>query len=80
MQKFDGENFDEQNFDKVIVGFIGKHKERNFDKSLAICQIRHQQTFVLAIATVYINIHASIIVYLDLPGFHKGKSVRDTNA
>ena len=36
-------NFDEQNFDKLIVAFIGKVltgkiERENFDKSLAVCQ------------------------------------------
>ena len=38
------QNFDEQNFDKLIVGFIGetlrgKVSRENFDESLAIAQI-----------------------------------------
>ena len=42
--------FVEQNFDKLIVGFIGetlRGKGRKFDKSVTICQICECQTFVL---------------------------------
>ena len=73
-QKFDRRktwtNEHAQNFDKLIVGFIGKILEKEvgretFDKSVAVCQIH--QTFppsnFYAIATVYLHINTETTNY-----------------